>query len=74
LDLVEYSNEEGPGPTNNMQEDPGSTLIMRAVRVYPEPLSRKAGGRKPDAWTSPTIKAGWAEPLSPLHRAPPSPQ
>jgi hypothetical protein len=39
LALVEYSNEGGPGPSYNMQEVPGSTLIMRAVHVYPEPLS-----------------------------------
>ena len=39
LALVEYSNEGGPGPSYNMQEVPGSTLIMRAVHVYPEPVS-----------------------------------
>jgi hypothetical protein len=39
LALVEYSNEGGPGPSYNMPEVPGSTLIMRAVHVNPEPLS-----------------------------------
>jgi hypothetical protein len=42
LALVEYSNEGGPGPSYNMQEVPGSTLIMRAVHVYTGPLSWKA--------------------------------
>ncbi len=46
LALVEYSNEGGPGPSYNMKEVPGSTLIIRAVHVYPEPLSLEAGDKE----------------------------
>ncbi len=44
--FVKYSNEGGPGPSYNMKEVPGSTLIMLAVRVYPEPFSWEAGDKK----------------------------
>ncbi len=44
LDLVECSNEEGPGPINNMQEVPGSTLIMRTEHEYPV-TPREAGDK-----------------------------
>ncbi len=53
------------------EEDSGPIRVRQQVHVYLA-CSRKAGDRRPDAWTYPTTRAGWAEPPSPLNRAPSS--
>jgi hypothetical protein len=46
LALVRYSNEGGLGHSYNIKEVPGSTLIMLAVSMYPEPFSWEAGDKE----------------------------
>jgi hypothetical protein len=77
LDLVERSNKESPGPINNMQEVPGSTLITgteQEVPCNPSPerqVIRDWVHRSPPP---PPKWAGWAETPYPPPQDLPLPQ